>query len=251
MPYDSIEYAERDGYAELAFDRPDVLNAYTEAMLDEIHDALERAMGSDDVSALLVTGNGRGFCSGVDLNESRSHGDSRLDFELHRRKVDGVYRALYAGQKPTVAGVNGPAVGAGFGFAICCDVVVASEDALLRDQHVENGLAPSVAAGVVLPRLVGETRAREILLCGTTLSADEAVEAGLATRVEPADGFREAARAVTADLAAKPATATRLTKELLAADHSFEEYTEAAVDAQWECRRARAYRDTTAGYDEP
>ena len=250
MPYETIEYAERDGYAELTFDRPAVLNAYTEAMLDEIHEALERATAADDVSALLVTGNGRGFCSGVDLNESRSHGDSKRDFELHRRTVDGVYRTLYAGPTPTVAAVNGPAIGAGFGFAICCDVVVVREDAYLRDQHVENGLAPSVAAGVVLPRLVGETRAREILLQGTTISADEAAEMGLATRVEPADGFREAAREVAADLAAKPDTATRLTKELLAADHSFEEYTRAAIDAQWECRRARAYRDTTAEYDE-
>lgn len=234
--FDKIAYAVTDGRAEILLDRPDVLNAYDDEMLRELDSALERATADDAVRVVVLSGRGRAFCSGVDLEAADEHARTRRTFEEHRARVDSVYRRLHGGTTPTVAAINGPAIGAGFGFALSCDLRVIAADASLRDHHLNVGLAPSVAAGWLLPRLVGASKAREFVLLSEEISAAEAADCGLVREVTEPGETMTAARDVADALREKPATAVRGALDLLNADGSFEDAVRSAAEWQWACR---------------
>lgn len=234
--YEKIAYAVTDGRAEILLDRPDVLNAYDDGMLRELDSAVERATADDAVRAVVLSGRGRAFCSGVDLETTDEYSRTRRTFEAHRARVDSVFRRLHRGTTPTVAAINGPAIGAGFGFALACDLRVMAADAYLRDHHLNAGLAPSVGAGWLLPRLVGASKAREFVLLSEEISADEAADCGLVREVTEPGEAMAAARDVADALREKPVTAVRGALDLMGADGSFEDYVRSATEWQWACR---------------
>jgi len=234
--YDNLQYDVTDGRAEITLDRPEKLNAFSTEMLVELNEAILAAMHDDRAYVVVLTGAGRGFCSGADVTDmdGRDDRDRKVTYGAHLWKVQNVDRLLYNGPKPTVAAVNGPAIGAGCDFALACDMRVMDADAYLRQQFVNIGLVPGDGGGWLLPRLVGESKAKEYLLTGRDITAEDAVEMGLA--VESVDGdVVGAARDLANELRDKPATAMRLTKSLVDVGRSFEEYAGEAVDAQWEC----------------
>ncbi len=237
VSYDHIEYSVTDGRAELVLDRPDVLNAFNREMVEEILLALFDAHDRDDAYVIVVTGAGRGFCSGADVSDmSGAEQGGRVDYATHLRNVQSVVRGLYYGYKPTIAAVNGPALGAGCDFALACDLRVMGEDAYLREQFVNIGLIPGDGGGWLLPRLVGEARAKEYVLTGRDIGPEEALEVGLVTDVVDTDAVREEARALANEIRDKPAPAVRRAKDLVGFGRSFEDYCQDAIEAQWAVR---------------
>lgn len=233
--YEYIDYTVAEGRAEIVLNRPDILNAFHDEMIEEIVLALMDAHNDERVFAIMLTGAGRAFCSGADVtNMGEEGGDSQLTAAEHLWKVQNVVRYLYHGPKPTVAAVNGPALGAGCDFALACDLRVMEEDAFLREQFVNIGLVPGDGGGWLLPRLVGEAKAKEYVLTGKDITPEEASDAGLVVEVVESGESKSAARTLTNELRDKPARAMQNTKDLVGFGRSFEEYAQAAIEAQWE-----------------
>lgn len=207
--YETIRWTLADGVGTITLNRPDVLNALNVAMRRELLDAVKAAGRDDAVRCLVITGEGRGFCSGADLRG----GDIERQF---RRVVTDEYNpiiaALRALPKPVIAAVNGVAAGAGVSLALACDLVYASEEARFIQAFVRIGLVPDTGSTRALVRTLGRHRAAELIFSGEPMSAADAVEAGLINRVfgatEFADGVREAARR----LASAPTAAIGLAK---------------------------------------
>jgi enoyl-CoA hydratase/carnithine racemase len=238
MSYDDIDYTVEAGRAEITLDRPDVMNAYTEDTLVELNHAVEDALDDDGVYVILLTGAGRGFCTGRDLNAG-TESDHLLSESERLGRVGMVMRQLYLGEKPSVAAVNGPAVGGGMELALACDFRVVSEDAFFRDGHVKTGFTPATGGAWILPRLVGEARAKRATLLGDDIDAETAVEWGMALEAVAGDDLETRAREVADRLRDTPATALRESKGLFDPTiSSFDEHAHETLAARWECQDA-------------
>ena len=191
----------RDGaLLRVSLDRPDVLNALTPELLTELRAALELAE-ADDVRAVLLTGEGRGFCSGADLSATAIEGNAE---EVVETFYNPVVRALINLPKPVVAAVNGVAAGAGMSLALACDMRLLSENAAFALGFSRIGLVMDAAMSYTLPRLVGPARALELAYSGRKVAAEEAKALGLGELILPAEGFAEAATEYTKRLAEGP-----------------------------------------------
>lgn len=232
--FNHISYDVTDGVVTLTLERPDVYNAFNEAMITELNDALGRANRDDAVYSLLLTGAGNGFCTGADVSTMPDWASqSKAEYGAFLQKVQDVVRQLRSLGKPSVAAVNGPAVGAGCDFALACDVRYLASDAYLMEGFVNVGLVPGDGGAWLLPKLVGESKAREYLLTGKKILPDEAEGLGLVSGV--ADDVVETARAFAEKVTRKPAVAVQRTNRLVGAGASFEDHCERAIDYQWEC----------------
>jgi 2-(1,2-epoxy-1,2-dihydrophenyl)acetyl-CoA isomerase len=173
------------------------------------------------VRVVVITGAGRGFCAGLDLSpENQAARAGAPDRGRHARLDDlgWVGRqalALTGCDKPVIAAINGPAAGAGLALALAADIRLMAAGAVVTTGYVRRGLSPDAGLSYFLPRLVGTSRAADLLLTARDLGAEEAERIGLVSRVFPADGFREAVADYAAKLAAGPPIALTLTKRLL------------------------------------
>jgi 2-(1,2-epoxy-1,2-dihydrophenyl)acetyl-CoA isomerase len=232
----------------ITLDRPDVLNAFDEALTGALAAAVDDAARDATVRALVVTGAGRAFSAGQDLRDRamqvESRGDLHLGDEL-RRRYHPVISQLRTMRKPVVAAVNGVVAGAGLGIAVACDVRVASASAVFRAAWSRVGLVPDAGSAFFLPRIVGFGRATDMILTGEPVSAEEALRIGLVTRVwadaEFADGWRDYARA----LAQGATEAYALSKEGLNAawDRDFESFLDLESALQDRAGRTRDYAE--------
>ncbi len=196
-------------------DRPDVLNALNVELKEELRAAIELAAERPDVRAVVLTGSGRGFCAGQDLEEVAA-GDEPLDFEREvREHYIPLVLAIRDLEKPVVAAVNGVAAGAGFSLALACDIRIAAETASFVAAFNAVALVPDTGMSWLLPRLVGPGRAAEILLGGGRVSAAEAERIGLVNRVVPAADLLAEATALARRLAEGSPLASGLTKRAL------------------------------------
>lgn len=204
-----------DGIATLTLNRPDENNAID----GELHHALELIWadlaGRDDVRAVLLTGAGRAFSAGGNLDGFRK----LIDDKAHRRNM--MDRALHLAEeiarfrKPIVAAVNGAAVGLGASIVGLCDIVLMGESAFLADTHVTVGIVSGDGATATWPLLAGLLRAKELILLGERIDAASAVAIGMATRAVPDGELMDQARSIAVRLAAKPAQAMQDTKRVL------------------------------------
>ena len=213
MSYQHILYDVKDHVATLTFNRPDRLNATNWPMRFEIADAVRRTEADDDVRVLVVTGAGRAFCAGMDV-KAKAEGGNETPAEM---RMDGhpVARAFFALEKPAIAAVNGVAVGAGFEMAVLCDFRFAAQGARMGDLHVQRNLVPDLAAPWTLPRIVGWSRAAELILGGDFVAAEEALQMGLVNRVLPPDQLMAATYQYAAKLARNAPMAMRLCKRMM------------------------------------
>jgi len=218
MTYEQIRYERRDGVAWIRLHRPDKLNALTTPMALEILAALQTAEADSAMRCVIITGEGRGFCAGQDLQEFPAGQMEGFDISEHLRS--GYHRlvpALVGSPLPVVAGVNGVAAGAGLSLALACDVRIASDRASFMQAFVRIGLIPDSGGTWLLPRAVGWARALELSISGRTVDVEEALQVGLVHRVVPADRFDVELTDYAARLAALPTPAIGATKRLLAA----------------------------------
>lgn len=248
MTYEDIRYDAAEGIATITIDRPDVYNAFTPATVGELNDAIRRARGDDGVYVVVLTGAGDGFCSGADVTEMPDWSEmTKEEYAGFLWAVQNVVRQLRSTPEPTIAAVGGPAIGAGCDFALACDLRVVSEEAVLREGFVRVGLIPGDGGAWLLPRLVGESKAREYLLTGMDIDATEAVDVGLA--VEAVEDPLARARSLADELLRLPATAVRNTNRLIDPTQSFEEYCERAIEFQWECVNDPEHTEAVAAFE--
>lgn len=180
--FKDILLVKKKNMAILTLNRPEVLNAFSLEMRQDIGQAFQEISEDDDIRALIITGAGRAFSAGGDM---KSWGDSK-DTNIMKTITEAAHRAvtnLIALEKPVIAMVNGDAIGAGCNLALACDLVIASENARFGEVFVKVGLGPDWGGAYLLPRLVGLAKAKELIFTGKIISAKEACEIGLINRV--------------------------------------------------------------------
>ena len=203
MSYETIIYQKENGLATITLNRPQALNAFVPQMNQEVLDALKAGERDKEVRCFMITGAGRAFCAGQDLKGRTAEQKGSLGASL-REKYNPMIRQLRQMEKIVIAAVNGVAAGAGCNLALACDLRVASEEAQFIQSFVRVGLAPDSGGSFILPRLVGLSKAMELLLLGDTIDAKEAQRIGLVARVFAAAQFAESARDIGARLAEAP-----------------------------------------------
>jgi enoyl-CoA hydratase/carnithine racemase len=213
------------GVAVATLNRPAVRNAIDEGTRAELGVILERAASDSDIRALVLTGNGTAFCAGGDISAMRQRlgeppGTLGGKGWLRQRRLHGMIGALHSLEKPTVAAVNGAAAGLGMDLALCCDFIVAAEQAFFTMSYVQRGLIPDGGGLYFLPRRVGLPRAKELIFSARRVLAEEALAIGLADRVVPAESLLRAATDWAAELGSGNSTALALSKAIL--DQTFE-----------------------------
>lgn len=229
--FETIQYNVKDGVAWLRLNRPDKLNAFIAQMNREIKDAVKNASKDEGVRCIVITGEGRAFCSGQDLSEV----DENMDHgEVLRNHYGPMVKQIRQCEKPIVAAVNGVAAGAGFSLALACDFRLVSEKASFINAFVHVGLIPDSGNLYFLSQLVGQAKAAELAILGEKVSAAEAVEFGLATKMIPAEVFEEEVNSFAARLANMPTKAIGLIKRSLKAvsELSFDDYLEHEAQGQ-------------------
>jgi 2-(1,2-epoxy-1,2-dihydrophenyl)acetyl-CoA isomerase len=206
-----VETSRDGGVLTITLNRPDVLNAFTAEMHRQLVGAFKEARAAD-VRAVVITGAGRGFCVGQDLNE---FGEAARDIAGRlRENYHPTIRAVRELEKPVLAAVNGPAAGAGLSFACACDLRLAAESAAFVPAFVNIGLVPDMGGTFFVTRLLGAARAFEWMTSGRRLSAQEALDWGLVSEVVPDDRLAERAAEWAGQLAAMPTRGIGLSKRL-------------------------------------
>ncbi|HEY7347311.1 MAG TPA: enoyl-CoA hydratase-related protein [Ktedonobacterales bacterium] len=207
------------GVRTITLNRPDRLNALNTALAEAIQAAIADASTDDTVRVIVLTGAGRGFCAGLDLSDGGA--SAPLDGQDRHTRLDVLgwvgRQALTLTQcdKPIIAAINGAAAGAGLSLALAADIRLMAAGTRITTGYLRRGLVPDGGMAYFLPRLVGASRAAELILTARDISAEEAERIGLVSRVLPAEGFQEVVASYAADLASGPPVAQTLAKRLL------------------------------------
>ncbi len=235
------------GVGTLRLNRPEKLNAFVGDMRDRIGDGLEALADDPAVRVIVVTGTGRAFCAGADVGylselvEEQRIEEGRALVEAGRR----VARTIVGTDKPVIAALNGPAAGGGANLALACDLRIASDRASIGQTFHRIGLHPDWGGTYFLPRIVGTSKALELIWSAEMVEAEEAERLGLFNRVVPHDEFRDAVDEAAGRLADKPALAVRSAKATVrrSLSSSLEEMLDAEVEAQVACFRSPEARE--------
>lgn len=212
----SLEYPEKH-VALLTFNRPQALNAITMGMVDELHAVLDRLEDEPDTRVLVITGAGRGFCSGFDLKTSSTNGSLNISNQMRKqRRIADIAIRMRKIPQPIIAAVNGVAAGGGFSFALACDIRVAAASARFIASYVNIGLsACEIGSSYFLPRLVGVSRASDILYTGRDVWAEEAERIGLVSKKVGDGEAVAAAMEIARTMIDKSPFGLSMTKEVL------------------------------------
>ena len=219
MDYEQINMDVADGIATLTLNRPERMNAWTSQMNQELCHAVQTCNDDPSIGAIIVTGEGRGFCAGADIEQGFK---ARLDGQPAATEGPGStnWVSVVRDAKPMIAAVNGAAVGIGVTMMLPMDVIVASDQAKFALAFVRMGLVPELASSHFLVQRLGFGAANEMCLTGRLYPAAEAHELGLVDHVVPADGLMSKARELASLMAANPSTQARWIKQLLTTNGS-------------------------------
>lgn len=201
-----------EGIATLTMNRPDRLNAFNLEMGDELGEALEMIRQDKDIRVLIITGAGQAFSTGgdfLDVFDANVKQDGLLDESMIESTLESPLRDMV----PTIAAINGPAIGGGMTIALLCDIRIASEEATISFPFVRVGVLPEGGSTFILPRLIGIAKACELTLTGRTVGAKEAKEIGLVNDVVPASELKEAANKMARRIARGAPLAVKMTKQ--------------------------------------
>jgi enoyl-CoA hydratase/carnithine racemase len=250
-----IEVTVASGVATVALNRPDKRNALSDEMRGQLIEALETIAADKQVRALVLTGNGKGFCAGGDVAgmERRLQadpGDVAFNGWSRQQRVHHCIALLHTMPKPTIAAVNGAATGLGADTALACDFVVASTAASFSWSYIKRGLIPDGGGMYLLPRRVGLSRAKELIFGGRVVEAEEAVRLGIADRIAAPPDLLSAAQAWARELSAGSPTALALGKTIL--NQSFEMTAESVFSrgsqAQGICYTSNEHRQAVTAF---
>lgn len=251
MSYETILFSVEQGVARLTLNRPDRLNSFTVTMHGEVRDALNRVV-AEGGRVLVLTGAGRGFCAGQDLNDRAvTPGGQGVDLG---DSVENHYKPLILALRnlpmPVIAAVNGVAAGAGANIALGCDLVIAARSASFIQSFSKLGLIPDSGGTWVLPRLVGNARALGLALLGDKLSAEQAEQWGLIWRCVDDAQFKETVDSLAAQLAVAPTRGLARTKQALyqSWERTLEDQLNQERDFMRELGRSDDYKEGVAAF---
>lgn len=240
--YETILFEKSDGVATIALNRPKVLNAFDGKMHEEMRVALDEVDGDDEVRAVVLRGEGRGFSAGADLAQIIEGSDGAPDLGAYLRETySRLVTRMTSIEKPVIASLHGPVYGAGLGIALACDLRVAAESAKFSVAFIKIGLMPDAGVSFFLPRLVGLGRAMQMSMLGEAVESDEALKIGLVNKVVPDEALAEETEKLSTHLAGLPTRALGEIKKSLHA--SFESDLAAALENE-------ARGQTLCGYTE-
>lgn len=229
--YETILFEKRRGVATISLNRPKVLNAFDGRMHEEVRKALDEVADDDEVRAIVLRGEGRGFSAGADLAQIIESSDGDPDLGQYLRETySRLVTRMTAMEKPIIGALHGPVYGAGLGIALACDLRIAAESAKFSVAFIKIGLMPDAGVSFFLPRIVGLARAMEMSMLGEPVEAEEAQRIGLVNRVVPDDELVDAANALAGRLAAMPTRALGRIKQSLYA--GFESDLETALESE-------------------
>lgn len=214
MEFKFLKYDVKEGVATITLNRPDVYNALNDGITYELQDALKAVARDDSARVVVLTGEGKAFCSGQDLKAASAQ-EKRSFMESLTKRYNPIIRAMRSLPKPIVCRLNGVAAGAGCSLALACDLIVASEEATLIEVFVNIGLVPDSGSSYFLPRLVGTAKAFELCSMGTRVKATEALGLGLVNRVAAPDQLDVVVKEYTDYFAHAPTKAIGLIKKML------------------------------------
>lgn len=229
---DQLVYSRQGAVEVVTLNRPESKNSFSFAMIKELGDHFQQLSLDDEVRAVVITGSGKGFCTGADLTGTDNRHDislpvgMRLTTQWYSRVVGGIMNL----EKPVIGAINGVAAGAGCNFALSCDLLIASEEARFIQVFVRRGLIADMGGTFFLPRLIGLARAKELMFSGEEVDARRALELGLVSRVVPAEQLMEAAMETAQRLAEGPTLAIGMIKHML--NRSFEASLEEAMERE-------------------
>ena len=254
MEFATIEFDLEGGVATLALNRPERLNSFNEQMHQEVREALSVVEQDQAVRALLITGNGRGFCAGQDLSDrSVAPGSAVPDLGSSIETwYNPLIRTLQRLPMPVIAAVNGVAAGAGANIALACDLVIAARSASFTQAFCKIGLVPDSGGTWQLPRLVGMARAKGLSMLGDKLSAEQAAAWGLIWQCVDDDALRSTATDLARHLATQPTRGLALIKQALnqSFDNDLDTQLDVERDLQREAGRTEDYREGVAAFME-
>lgn len=250
MSYETIEFKLEAGIARLTLNRPDRLNSFTVQMHEEVADALSRL---GEARCLVLSGAGRGFCAGQDLNDRAVAPGQKVDLgESVEQRYNPLIRKLVGLPMPVIAQVNGVAAGAGANIALACDIVVAAKSARFIQSFAAIGLIPDSGGTWVLPRLVGQARALGLALTGEPVSAEKAEQWGLIWKAVDDDRLEEEVDALARRFAEGPTRGLARIKSMIR--ESWEQSLDAELDRQRDSMRelgfSEDYREGVAAFME-
>lgn len=236
-----------DGVLSLTLNRPEVLNSFNREMAVALQKAIADGAENPEVRALLLTGSGRGFCAGQDLQEALPEGDGPMPdiSEIVRGSYNPIIRAIRSIEKPVICAVNGIAAGAGANLAFACDLTIAAEEASFVESFARLGLIPDTSGTFFVPRLVGPQRATGMFFLAEKISAARAKEWGLIWDVVPLAGLLESGTSLAKRLATQATRGFGLTKRAMNASwgHNLDEQLETEADAMQEAGRTADYEE--------
>ena len=250
MAYETIDFKSENGIARLTLNRPDRLNSFTVQMHEEVRDALDRL---GDARVLVLTGAGRGFCAGQDLNDRAVAPGAQVDLgESVEKDYNPLIRRLTGLPMPVIARVNGVAAGAGANIAFACDIVIAAKSAKFIQSFANIGLIPDSGGTWVLPRLVGQARALGLALTAEPLPADKAAEWGLIWKAVDDDALDAEVDALATRFATAPTKGLAAIKKMIRESwaHSLDEELDLQRDSMRELGFGDDYREGVAAFME-
>ncbi len=221
MNFENVRFETKNHVAVLTLNRPEIRNAISDdRIVDEIVGACEAVQRNYDIRVMIVTGEGSAFCAGGNVKDMKNRkgifsGTPEEIRENYRRGIQRIPLAFYNLDVPTIAAVNGPAIGAGCDLACMCDIRIASEKARFGETFVSVGLIPGDGGSYFLARAVGYQKALELAFTGRVINADEAYRIGLVSEVVPPENLMERCFEVAGEIAAKPPKILRMAKRLM------------------------------------
>ncbi len=252
MQFETIEFAETDGVASIALNRPERLNSFNTRMHEELRTALDRIEAGPTIRAVLLTGRGRGFCAGQDLSDRAVRpGEQTPDLGASLEdNYNPLVRRLRALPMPVICAVNGVAAGAGANVALACDIVIAARSAKFIEPFCKLGLVPDSGGTWMLPRLLGRARATALAMLGETVSAEQAAAWGLIWQVVDDEALASTAAELAAQLAKQPTYGFGLLKRALdaSATNTLDRQLDLERDLQRLAGRSEDYREGVAAF---
>lgn len=211
--YEFIKLTSEDGVATITLNRPDVYNALNDEITYELQAAFKQLKKADDCRVIVLTGEGKAFCSGQDLKAAMGEEKRSFSQSLHKR-YNPLIKLIREIPKPVIGRINGVAAGAGCSIALACDIVLMADEASLIEVFINIGLVPDSGSSYFLPRLVGSSKAFELASMGKKVPGEEAVKIGLANRSVPLAKLDELVKEYTDFYSAAPTKAIGLMKKM-------------------------------------
>lgn len=217
MSYETLLYEVSEHVATITFNRPEKMNTWNAQVASELSEAMLKANTDDEVRAIVLTGAGRAFCAGADLERGGDTFANRDDSGGRQSNEGRNTRNVYPNEidKPVIAAINGAAVGVGMTYPMLCDIRLASEGAKMGFVFTRRGMMPELAAHLIVQRVAGLSNAADILLSGRIFTSEEALEMGIVSKVFPKDQLLDAAHEMAKDYANTAPASVAITKHLL------------------------------------